>query len=92
MIYDYKESTGELKLGSEMIYLSPKENCIFKELYKHKNETVKKEILIEALTEDGYKWYDNHYLPVLIHRINKKIKEELEIEKRYGIGYILKVR
>lgn len=82
---------GVLSYGNDKIQLTPTENKILTILFKHHNEIVSKEELLEKLWEND-DFIDSNTLSVNMTRLRKKVSPIgfNRIQTIRGIGYLLK--
>lgn len=82
---------GVLSSGNDRIQLTPTENKILTILFKHHNEIVSKEELLEKLWEND-DFIDSNTLSVNMTRLRKKVSPIGfdRIQTIRGIGYLLK--
>lgn len=89
-IFDYNNQS--LSINGQTKRITEKESDILKYLFEHRNNIIKREVMLENL------WGKNDYflgrsLDVFITKIRKYLKEDanLSIENVFGVGFIFNV-
>ena len=89
-IYQFNQNTGLLLLNDEKIQLTNKESDLLNLLFQHKNATVEREVILNAVWGDEGD-YVGRTLDVFISKLRKKLEadEKVKISNVRGVGYKL---
>jgi len=90
--YRFDYNNQSLIINHQSARITEKESDILNYLYKHKNQVIKREEMLEAL------WGENNYflgrsLDVFISKMRKYLKEDssITIENVFGVGFIFNI-
>lgn len=90
--YRFDYNNKSLIINHQSQRITEKESDILNYLYKHKNQVIKREEMLEAL------WGENNYflgrsLDVFISKMRKYLKEDssITIENVFGVGFIFNI-
>lgn len=89
MVYEYNEENGLIKVNNDTIWLTDRENIIFKALWE---SNILKPVSMEKLNDllnNGYMFRENT-IAASVGRLRKKLKDNFDIECISGRGYIMK--
>lgn len=89
MVYEYDEENGLVKVDSNAIWLTGRENIIFKALWE---SNILKPVSMEKLNDllnNGYMFRENS-ISSAVCKLRKKLNDNFNIECISGRGYIMK--
>ena len=89
MVYEYDEENGLVKVDSNAIWLTGRENIIFKALWE---SNILKPVSMEKLNDllnNGYMFRENT-IAASVSKLRKKLKDNFDIMCISGKGYIMK--
>lgn len=86
----YDLSNHRFQLKDKLLQITPRENEVLRILIQRSGEPVKKQYILERLSEHGDEEISVDAIEVLIHRLRKKLQNsDVQITTLRGIGYCL---
>lgn len=91
--YDFRFEEMRFLVDGEEVILSKTEQKLLRLFVTHVNQTLAREILVDAVWTDGAEYVDENALSVAVNRLRRKLSGKnraCPIQTVYGIGYVWK--